>query len=1513
VQVSSGEISTCATCGGSLEETANGELGCMVCLLRVGLTGDDEPTDGSIAATDEHFGIYVIDRRDDGSLCELGRGATGVTYRATDTSLQRKVALKIINMELGARSSDARERFMRGARAAASLRHENVATIYQFGIREDTGQCYYAMELIEGETLEERVRRTGPLDASIVITIGQQVADALADAEKRGLVHRDLKPANLMLADSDQGMRVKIIDFGLAKAIAAQNDPMSLTQGGFVGTPAFASPEQFGNAPLDIRSDIYSLGVTFWFALTGKTPFKGRSVDEIRNTQSSNNLPMEQLKAACVPSSLRSLLKSMLAFEPAARPGTGDLIAQLRRWHSPAMRRITIGAAAALVVIALAFFLLRSSQTALPPQGRKMSVNGTGTSNSQAREAYAKGRSLFSRREIPTIRQAIEYFERAIALDPNYARAYAGLADAYPLIAMNDPLIARSEDYAKARTAANKAIELDATLAEPHAALGLIAMNYEWDWPTAEREFKRAIELNPTYSTAHHWYAEYLITQGRSDESIAEIQRAHELEPHSSIIMCDKGKIFFYSRRYDEAIEVLRKTIESDPDFLAPHVWLGQAYHETGVYDKAVLEFRASERPDKLDAGSSSARFPYMTAMIGRTLAKAGRKAEAEKIFGDLQQLRKRHELEPIILIPIYLALGEKDEVFDLLEKEYDVRSTGLTSLKVNPLYDSLRSDPRFTELMRRVHLPLGLTGPERRAINPSGTSNPQAQQAYLKGRSLWAKREYQTHKEAITCFEKAIALDPNYAEAYAGLADTYPLLANDDPLIARSEDYAKAKAAANKAMELDATLSEPHAALGLIAMNYEWDWATAEKEYKRAIELNPNNPTAHHWYAEYLITQGGSDESLAEIKRAHELDPGSTMIMNDTGKILLYSRRYDEAIGVLRKTLEMDSNFLQPHAWLAQVYYEKGLYDKAISEFKAGAVRDVVAGFDHNPWTPAMVGRTLAKAGRKEEAQKYFHELQQIRKRREVEPQFLIAMYLALGEKDQVFDLLEKEYEVRSTGLTSLKVNPYYDSVRSDPRFTELMRRIGLAPPDSSTSRSAAPEKSVLVLPFANLSRNSDSAYLAEGLRDQIQTRLVKLADLRIISAGPADASQVNTAELYRRASEAGVTRILQGSVQAEGEVFRAMIQLVEVKSGSNLWAETYDRKMSDLLQVEKDVAEDVASSLAVRLTDREKQAMNAKTTSNAEAHEAYLKGRYFWNTRSWKGYEQSRQYFSRAIALDPNYAQAYVGLADAFQFLAGEAGKNPRESYDQAKAANRKALELDPSLAEAHASLGLIAMNYDWDWAAAEREYRRAIELNPSYAMVRDWYSEYLIAVGRPEESLQEMRKARELGPFSLVFKTDLGKMLFFARRYDEAIENLNEILKTDPNGEGAHFWLGWVYAAQKKYDQALAEFERLDRDSRGGGSLGGQGYVYGIMGKRQQAEQMLTAVTEHSPTDPQPRCWIHIALGDKDKAFACLEEEFKLHATGLISLKTAPHYDSLRSDPRFLDLLRRVHLTP
>ncbi len=388
----------CSRCGRALSSTAASDLGCLTCLLADGLDdgeGSADPPPSPLAAG-ERFGDFEVERTDDGSPRELGHGAMGTTYLARDTMLDRLVALKVIDATVAARS-DAHARFRREARGAGALRHPNVASVFQYGVREADGQPYYAMEFIEGETLEQRVRRDGPLPPALALEIAAQIARALGAAEARGLVHRDLKPSNVMLTGGEDAARagepqVKVIDFGLAKTVLAAagstNPGASQTAGGFVGTPAFASPEQFagtaadpgregGNVPagggaLDVRSDIFSLGVTLWYLLTGQVPFVGRTLAEIHERQTRHPLPVEQLAQAAVPAPVVALLRSLLAPDPAARPQNARaLAAALRDCRQklavPGRRRafLVIGAAAVLLAAAVAF-IIPAGRTARP-------------------------------------------------------------------------------------------------------------------------------------------------------------------------------------------------------------------------------------------------------------------------------------------------------------------------------------------------------------------------------------------------------------------------------------------------------------------------------------------------------------------------------------------------------------------------------------------------------------------------------------------------------------------------------------------------------------------------------------------------------------------------------------------------------------------------------------------------------------------------------------------------------------------------------------------------------------------------------------------------------------------------------------------------------------------------------------------------------------------------------------------------------------------------------------------
>jgi len=330
------------------------------------------------------FGDYEIARREDGSFWELGRGAMGVTYRAEDKALNRMVALKVIEAPAGANAGQTvRDRFLREARAAAAFRHPNVAGVFQFGASSVGDRCYYAMELVEGETLEALVRRDGPLKVEAAFEMTVQVTRALVAAAAHGLIHRDLKPGNIMLARSDASpaeLEIKVIDFGLAKAIAENGNEIDLTQGAFIGTPAFASPEQFRSAPADARSDIYSLGVTLWYALTGEVPYEGKSIEEIRRSQTEIPLPLDKLGARRVPKPVIQLLSRVLALDPARRPASArDLMERLQscraRLGSAALeghsfRQRSLKVAAILVVVALvaaAFFALRQELSKVRP------------------------------------------------------------------------------------------------------------------------------------------------------------------------------------------------------------------------------------------------------------------------------------------------------------------------------------------------------------------------------------------------------------------------------------------------------------------------------------------------------------------------------------------------------------------------------------------------------------------------------------------------------------------------------------------------------------------------------------------------------------------------------------------------------------------------------------------------------------------------------------------------------------------------------------------------------------------------------------------------------------------------------------------------------------------------------------------------------------------------------------------------------------------------------------------
>jgi serine/threonine-protein kinase len=802
--------------------------------LRAGLNDNSAPMEGI------RFGEFEIDRRDDGAPVELGRGAMGITYRATDTVLNRTVALKVIEAPPSQDGEAVRERFLREARAAAALRHPNIATVFQFGAAPDTDRCYCAMELVEGETLDARVRRDGPVTVEFALEIAVQVTRALIAAAERGLVHRDLKPSNIMLTGSGP-VEIKVIDFGLAKATTSA-EQMELTHGGFVGTPAFASPEQFGGGAIDARTDIYALGVTLWFGLTGRLPFAGATIEEIRARQAKGELPLEQLRARGVPASLCRLLQSCLAIDPAQRPASArDLLGALENCRAATTQRRrtrVLGAAAGICVLVLA--IVASVVLSRTNRARERTTNAAPAPASEKRVAILPFRSLA---------------------------------------------------------------------------------------PTGDGQ---------------------ILGVGMADSLITKLSASRQIAVSS--------------------LATVRKYAEVDRDAV-------EAGRELNV--SMVLEGNVQRVGDQI-----------------RVTARLINVADGAALW-----------------------TGTFDENFTDV---FAVQDT--IALKVADA------------------LAVQLTGEESNRLIRRATENMEAYRLYLTGRFHWGKLAPPEIRKSIGYFESAIELDPNYALAYFGLADAYRALSMIGDL-RPNDTYPQASAAARKAIELDPTLAEPYVTLAFVQSWYEWDWAGAERSARRAVDLNPNLAFAHAALSLPLHLTGRVEEAMAAARRGQQLDPVSPPINTIGASSFIAARRDAEAAEMLQRAIELNPRFWLSRLFLGQLYTRQGKYREALAEL------DVAVDTSHgNSDAVSMRAYVWAITGERAKAQAVLDELLQTSAQRYVPPWSIAVVYHGLGDVQQTFFWLEKGLEERDPHLTFLGSDAKWDPLRSAPRFVQILERLGLA-----------------------------------------------------------------------------------------------------------------------------------------------------------------------------------------------------------------------------------------------------------------------------------------------------------------------------------------------------------------------------------------------------------------------------------------------------------------------------------
>lgn len=467
-----------------------------------------------------------------------------------------------------------------------------------------------------------------------------------------------------------------------------------------------------------------------------------------------------------------------------------------------------------------------------------------------------------------------------------------------------------------------------------------------------------------------------------------------------------------------------------------------------------------------------------------------------------------------------------------------------------------------------------------------------------------------------------------------------------------------------------------------------------------------------------------------------------------------------------------------------------------------------------------------------------------------------------------------------------------------------------------SSRSRpGSAPLRSLAVLPFQNLSGNPSQEYFADGMTDELINNLGQISALRVISNSSAMPYKAAHKPLPQIARELNVEALVEGSVLQFGDKVRINAQLIRLPADEHIWAHSYEGNIRDTLALQSEVAQAIAQQIGTRLTEREQTALRSSRSVNPTAYEAYLKGRYFWSKRDRDDLRKAIDYFSRAIDADPTYAEAYSGLADSYA-LAGDWEYGifpPDEAFAKAQAAATKALALDSNLSEAHTSLAFAYDLYAWDWDAAEREFTRALQLNPGYATAHQWYAWHLLVTGRKQEGISELRRAESLDPLSLIISADLADALCIAHLFDESVRQSLTTLEIDPNFAVAHYELGQAYEQKHMYPQAIAEFERaIALGGHSGAFDSNLGYAYAVSGRTQQALSMLDnlkASVGENPSTLANVALVYVGIGDHDKAMLWLNKAYEVKFNPSILLR--PAFDSIRADERFADLWRRVGL--